>query len=320
VSTGFRSDQLAVVSLSERLAPMVSFSDKAKRVIANDHRPHICVLVLLTMLAVGSSLTGNGKAEGRAQGKGIAYSVELKGGIDRTRKHELEQALSDAKDKHARLVILRLDTPGGGVDITRAMNDDLLAARIPVVVYVAPDGARAGSAGLFLTMASDVAAMAPQTNIGSASPVVIGPQGPAEMPRILYRKLLNDTAAYVRTLAEGHGRNANLAERMVRRATNVTASRARRERLVDVVAGNETELLKHLDGFRVKGGKAQVLHTAGLRVVRADPSNTDEEPDAPGDGSLLLGIGLPGLIAIALVAPVIVILAGQLFLGRPRRR
>ncbi len=299
---------------------MVSFSDKAKRVIANDHRPHICVLVLLTMLAVGSSLTGNGKAEGRAQGKGIAYSVELKGGIDRTRKHELEQALSDAKDKHARLVILRLDTPGGGVDITRAMNDDLLAARIPVVVYVAPDGARAGSAGLFLTMASDVAAMAPQTNIGSASPVVIGPQGPAEMPRILYRKLLNDTAAYVRTLAEGHGRNANLAERMVRRATNVTASRARRERLVDVVAGNETELLKHLDGFRVKGGKAQVLHTAGLRVVRADPSNTDEEPDAPGDGSLLLGIGLPGLIAIALVAPVIVILAGQLFLGRPRRR
>ena len=79
MSTGFRSDQLAVVSLSERLAPMVSFSDKAKRVIANDHRPHICVLVLLTMLAVGSSLTGNGKAEGRAQGKGIAYSVELKG-------------------------------------------------------------------------------------------------------------------------------------------------------------------------------------------------------------------------------------------------
>ena len=141
------------------------------------------------------------------------------------------------------------------MDITRAMNDDLLAARIPVVVYVAPDGARAGSAGLFLTMASDVAAMAPQTNIGSASPVVIGPQGPAEMPRILYRKLLNDTAAYVRTLAEGHGRNANLAERMVRRATNVTASRARRERLVDVVAGNETELLKHLDGFRVKGGR-----------------------------------------------------------------
>jgi len=197
------------------------------------------------------------------------------------------------------------------------MIGDLLAAPLPVVVYVAPDGARAGSAGVFITMASDVAAMAPQTNIGSASPIFVGPQGPSEMPRILYRKVLNDSAAYVRTLAEGHGRNANLAERMVRRATNVTASRARRERLVDVVAGNETELLKHLDGFRVKGGKAQVLHTAGLRVVRADPSNTD---DAPGDGSLLLGIGLPGLIAIGLVAPVIVILAGQLFLGRPRGR
>lgn len=169
-------------------------------------------------------------------------------------------------------------------------------------------------------MASDVAAMAPQTNIGSASPILVGPQGPAEMPRILYRKLLNDTAAYVRALAEGHGRDADLAERMVRRATNVTARRARRERLVDLVAENETDLLKHLDGFRVKGRKTQVLRTAGLRVVRADPSNSDEEPDAPGDGSLVLGVGLPGLISIGMVGAVIVLLVGQLFPGRPRRR
>jgi membrane-bound serine protease (ClpP class) len=298
---------------------LASFSDKRKGLIANGHRPRICALVLLTMLAVGGSLAGDGRAQGKAQGKGIAYSVELKGGIDRARRHELEQALKDAKDKNARLVILRLDTPGGAIATTREMIGDLLAAPLPVVVYVAPDGARAGSAGVFITMASDVAAMAPQTNIGSASPIFVGPRGPSEMPRILYRKVLNDSAAYVRALAEGHGRNADLAERMVRRATNVTARRARRERLVDLVVGNETELLKRLDGFRVKGRKAQVLRTAGLRVVRANPSNTDEEPDAPGDGSLLLGIGLPGLIAIGLVAPVIVILIGQLFLGRPRR-
>jgi membrane-bound serine protease (ClpP class) len=295
---------------------MAGFSDKRKWLIGNGRRPWICVLAMLATLAVGGSLA---KA-GRAQSEGFAYSVELKGEIDPTRKQELERALEDAKDKRARLVILRLDTPGGRVDTTRAMTSDLLAAPLPVVVYVAPDGARAASAGLSLSMAGDVAAMAPQTNIGSASPVLISPQGPADVPRILYRKILNDSAAYVRALAEGHGRNADLAERMVRKATNVTASRARRERLVDLVAENEADLLERLDGFRVKGGKSQVLRTAGLRLVRADPSASDDGPAAPGDGSLVFGLGPLGLISIGMVAAVILILAVQLLgLGSGRR-
>jgi membrane-bound serine protease (ClpP class) len=185
-------------------------------------------------------------------------------------------ALEDAAREPARLVILRLDTPGGELDATRAMVSALLATPVPVVVHVAPDGARAASAGLFLTMAGDVAAMAPQTNIGSASPILIGPEGIVDAP-VVYRKFLNDTAAYVRTLAEGHGRNADLAERMVREATNVTASRARRERLVDLVVGSEVALLERLDGFRVKGGKAQVLRTAGVRIVPWDPSASLDE-------------------------------------------
>ncbi len=295
---------------------MAGFSDKRKWLIGNGRRPWICVLAMLATLAVGGSLA---KA-GRAQSEGFAYSVELKGEIDPTRKRELERALEDAKDKRARLVILRLDTPGGRVDTTRAMTSDLLAAPLPVVVYVAPDGARAASAGLFLSMAGDVAAMAPQTNIGSASPVLFTPQGPADVPRILYRKILNDSAAYVRALAEGHGRNADLAERMVRKATNVTASRARRERLVDLVAENEADLLERLDGFRVKGGKSQVLRTAGLRLVRADPSASDDGLAAPGDGSLVFGLGPLGLISIGMVAAVILILAVQLLgLGSGRR-
>ncbi len=295
---------------------MAGFSDKRKWLIGNGRRPWICVLAMLATLAVGGSLA---KA-GRAQSEGFAYSVELKGEIDPTRKQELERALEDAKDKRARLVILRLDTPGGRVDTTRAMTSDLLAAPLPVVVYVAPDGARAASAGLSLSMAGDVAAMAPQTNIGSASPVLISPQGPADVPRILYRKILNDSAAYVRALAEGHGRNADLAERMVRKATNVTASRARRERLVDLVAENEADLLERLDGFRVKGGKSQVLRTAGLRLVRADPSASDDGLAAPGDGSLVFGLGPLGLISIGMVAAVILILAVQLLgLGSGRR-
>jgi membrane-bound serine protease (ClpP class) len=158
----------------------------------------VVVLVLLATLAIGGSLAG----EGKAQSEGFAYSVEIEGDIDRGTSRELERALEDAARERARLVILRLDTPGGELDATRAMVSALLATPVPVVVHVAPDGARAASAGLFLTMAGDVAAMAPQTNIGSASPILIGPEGIVDAP-VVYRKFLNDTAAYVRTLAEG---------------------------------------------------------------------------------------------------------------------
>lgn len=262
------------------------------------------MLTLFVTLAVSGSLAGKGEA----QSEGIAYSVELEGEIDTLRKRELERALEEAAEKRARLVILRLDTPGGEAETTREMISAMLAAPFPVVVYVSPDGARAGSAGVFLTVAADVAAMAPQTNIGSASPILVGPQGPQEVDRVLYRKILNDSVAYVRALAEGHDRNADLAERMVREATNVTADSARREGLVDLVAGSEADLLERLDGFRVKGGKAQVLRTAGLEIVNFDLSApSDADPDSPGDGSLIFGVGLPGLIAIGMFAAVIVI-------------
>lgn len=280
----------------------------------NSRRLCICVLVLFATLAAAGALAGNG----RAQSEGFAYSAELKGEIGPTARRELDLVLEDAKKKRARLVILRLDTPGGELETLRAMVSTVLAYPLPVVVYVAPDGARAGSAGVFLTVASDVAAMAPQTNIGSATPILGGPQGAVKLPRVLYRKILNDSAAYVRALAEGHGRNADLAERMVRQGTNVTASRARRERLVDLVAGSEAALLKRLDGFRVKGRKAQVLRTARLRIVRSDLP--DEYPDSAGDGALVLGLGLPGLIAVGMVATMIAFLIRQLLGGGPRRR
>ena len=104
---------------------------------------------------------------------------------------------------------------------------------MPVVVYVYPNGARAASAGLYITEAADVAAMAPQTNIGSATPISLGG---GEQDEVLGRKMRNDAAAYVRALAEGHGRNADLAEEMVRKATNVSATVAKRRNLIDVIA------------------------------------------------------------------------------------
>jgi membrane-bound serine protease (ClpP class) len=193
----------------------------------------------------------------------LVRSVALDMTINPASAGWVEQALEDAEDDGAELVIFRLDTPGGLDDSTRDIVKDILAAPMPVVVYVSPNGARAASAGLFITQAADVAAMAPETNIGSATPISLGG---GEQDEVLGRKVRNDAAAYVRALAEGHGRNGDLAEQMVRRAVNVTAAEALRRDLIDIVADNEQDLVRQLDGLRVKGPKAQRLETSGARI------------------------------------------------------
>lgn len=198
---------------------------------------------------------------------GTAYSIELTGTIDPATEAWMGKALDDAEERGAELAIVRMDTPGGLDSSMRAIVRRIIAAPMPVVVYVSPNGARAASAGLFIAQAGDVAAMAPQTNIGSATPVSIGP---GEQDEVLGRKIRNDAAAYVRALAEGHGRNGDLAERMVREAVNVTATEARRRGLIDAVAGSERALLTQLDGFRVRGPKARTLDTDALEVARHD--------------------------------------------------
>jgi membrane-bound serine protease (ClpP class) len=177
----------------------------------------------------------------------------------------------------------------------REIVKDISAAPMPVVVYVSPDGARAASAGLFVTQAADVATMAPQTNIGSASPISITG---ADIDEVLGRKIENDAAAYVRALAEEHGRNPDLAEEMVRDATNVTAPEALDAGLIDLIAANEEELLAELDGFVVKGPKAGALDTQGLRIETRDmPLQYDilQLIVNPNVAFLLILVGLIGL-------------------------
>src|ERR671918_720796 len=163
---------------------------------------------------------------------GIAYSIELTGTIDPATEQWLGQALDDAAEQDADVAIVRIDTPGGLDSSTREMVKDIIDAPMPVIAYVSPDGARAASAGLFILQATDVATMAPQTNIGSATPVTIGP---GDTDETLGRKIENDAAAYVRALAEVHGRNGDLAEEMVTEAVNVTSSEAEERGLIDVV-------------------------------------------------------------------------------------
>jgi membrane-bound serine protease (ClpP class) len=232
---------------------------------------------------------------GAQDGSGLAVSIELPGTIDPATEEWISEALEDAAADDAELAIIRLDTPGGLDSSMREIVKDIIAAPMPVVVYVSPDGARAASAGLFVTQAADVAAMAPQTNIGSASPISITG---ADIDEVLGQKVENDAAAYVRALAEEHGRNPDLAEEMVRDATNVTAPEALDAGLIDLIAGSEEELLTELDGFVVQGPKAGALDTQDLRIETRDmPLQYDilQLLVNPNVAFLLILVGLIGL-------------------------
>jgi membrane-bound serine protease (ClpP class) len=220
-------------------------------------------LALASLILLAQPIAAGGQPADRP----LVQSIDLDVTIDPASADWVDQSLKDAEEAGAYLVIFRLDTPGGLDESMRKIVKDIIAAPMPVVVYVSPNGARAASAGLYITESADVAAMAPQTNIGSATPISIGP---GEQDRVLGRKIRNDAAAYVRALAEGHGRNPDLAEQMVRKATNVTASEAKRRGLIDLIAANQQGLLQKLDGFEVQGPKRQTLQTASARIESRD--------------------------------------------------
>src|SRR5688572_3566115 len=256
----------------------------------------------LSLLAVLLGVAALVAPAGAQDGSDLAVSIELPGSIDPATEEWISSALEDAADDGAELAIIRLDTPGGLDSSTREIVKAVISAPMPVVVYVSPDGARAASAGLFVTQAGDVAAMAPQTNIGSASPISISG---ADIDEVLGRKIENDAAAYVRALAAEHGRNPDLAEEMVREATNVTAPEALDAGLIDLIATDTDDLLEQLDGFVVEGPKAGALDTDGLEVDERDmPLQYDllQLIVNPNVAFLLILVGILGL-AIELFSP-----------------
>jgi membrane-bound serine protease (ClpP class) len=179
----------------------------------------------------------------------------------------LDHQLDRAADGHYDAAVILLDTPGGLSESMRKIVQAELASPVPVVVYVTPEGARAASAGVWIGQAADILAMAPQTNIGSSTPIESSGQNIA---RDLRRKVVNDAAASLRTLAKSHGRNAKWADRAVREASNLTASEARAQNVVDLVAPTLPALLRTIDG-RKTIPRNLVLHTAGAQIVEVRP-------------------------------------------------
>src|SRR5215468_6212023 len=175
-------------------------------------------------------------------------TIELEGVISPVTLRLVGIAIDRAQAERAQALVIILDTPGGLERSMRAIVQRMLNAEIPVIVYVAPTGARAASAGVFITMAAHVAAMAPATNIGAAHPVALG--GGADKESM--RKIENDAAAFIRTVARERGRNADWAEKAVRQSVSATEREAVKLKIVDLVADSLPDLLDRIDGRVVK--------------------------------------------------------------------
>ena len=217
--------------------------------------PGFCLLVALAALLV--------PAVAAAAPQPVA-TIEIEGVINPVTLRLVGIAIDRAQAERAQALIIQLDTPGGLERSMRAIVQRMMNAEVPVIVYVAPTGARAASAGVFITMAAHVAAMAPATNIGAASPVALG-GGTAD--KTMMKKVENDAAAFIRTVALKRGRNADWAEKAVREAVAITERDALKLKVIDLIASSVPDLLEKVDGRTIELPKGPVtLATKGAPV------------------------------------------------------
>jgi membrane-bound serine protease (ClpP class) len=242
-------------------------------------------------LLLGLFISATGQESERAVSRGQVWVVDLDGPLGPATANLIIRSIANADEAGARALVIRMDTPGGLDQAMRDIVREILAANVPVITYVAPDGARAASAGTYIAYASHIAAMAPATNIGSATPVAIGgppPESPGgrpgrpqpeetpagerpagepagespaetapparpagESPDAMTRKVVNDAIAYLQSLAELRGRNVEWAEEAVRYGANIRASQALEMNVIDVVAEDLPTLLRKIDGTSV---------------------------------------------------------------------
>jgi len=250
-------------------------------------------LIIAGMLCL--ALVGLGKAAGLTK-VGEVMIVELEGPINPGAAAFLTRGLEDAEKQGVELIVIRLDTPGGLVPSMRTMVKGIMNSSIPVVVYVAPKGAGAASAGVMITVSAHVAAMAPGTNIGAAHPVGAGGK---DIDKDMSEKVVNDMASYGRGIAQDKGRNAEWVEKAIRESVSITAEEAVEKKVVDLVASDIDELLKLLDGREIEFQKGKVtLKTKDLVKTQYEPGFRDAVLrliSDPNIAYILMMIGLAGL-------------------------
>jgi membrane-bound serine protease (ClpP class) len=236
------------------------------RRIAMEHlfkKFRIISLLVIVLLMAASIVTGAG-----AQEPGNVDVITIKGTINPVLIDYVERGIQEAESKGSEALIIQMDTPGGLDNAMREIIQLIVNSRVPVVVYVAPSGGRAASAGLYILLSAHVAAMAPNTATGAATPISMGEGGEQQMSDELKAKVINDAIAYIRSLAESHGRNADWAERAVLEGISVTEQQALEFNVIDMVAPDIETLVAQLDGRQVKilGENFITLETSGAAV------------------------------------------------------
>ena len=261
-----------------------------------------CFVVTFLFLYVGNAFSAP-----------TAILLEVKGPIGPAVSHYISQGFKQAKKSDARLIILKIDTPGGLDTSMREIIQTILQSPIPVASYVTPSGARAASAGLYILYASHISAMAPGTNLGAATPVQIGQNTPIptgdegakqEQPQTKYpgtsEKVIKDAVAYIKGLAQLHGRNAEWAERAITEAASLPANEALSEGVIDVIADSTQDLLLQIDGRTINlNNQSQVLNTSGMTTTTIEPNWYNKLLSLitnPNIAYILLILGIYGLI------------------------
>jgi membrane-bound serine protease (ClpP class) len=285
----------------------------------------LLIALLLTLAAPGGALAQDA---GSPKPRPGAVLADITGVIGPATAHYVQKAIDKAREEKAEVLVLRLDTPGGLLTSTREIIEAILASPTPVIGYVAPSGAHAASAGTYILYATSIAAMAPGTNIGAATPVQIGSPGlpglpspeepaPGKQPKdkskggeaakppgtpatTLETKATNDAVALIRGLAELRGRNADWAEKAVREAATLNTRQALESHVIDLVAADIDELLRAVNGRKVMIGQHErILATAGIETQRAEPGFMVKLLGAisnPNVALILMLIGMYGLI------------------------
>jgi len=232
-------------------------------------------------------------------GANVVKWIEVDGVINPASSRFILRALEEADEAGAEALLIEMDTPGGLMESMRDIVKGILTSNVPVIVYVAPSGSRAGSAGVFITLAAHVAAMAPGTNIGAAHPVTMGMGQQEDTTGTMMEKVVNDAVAYIRSIAQNRDRNADWAESAVRESASITETEALQKNVIDLIAPSSDSLLAMLDGREVDlpMGK-RPLELSGVQLEEIPMTWRDRVLDIISDPNvayILMMLGIYGL-------------------------